>query len=66
MKVPIVIAGALVVLAPLLSGCGKAMPGQDPEHDVRTEQRREADCADPQWKSANLGLWYNLCQTNTY
>lgn len=57
---------AVLALGPLLSGCGKAMPAQDPQHDQRTEARREQDCADPQWKAANLGLWYNLCHTNTY
>lgn len=57
---------AALVLAPPLSGCGKTTPAQDPQHDQRTEARREHDCADPQWKTANLGLWYNLCQTNTY
>lgn len=57
---------AALALAPLLSGCGKTTPAQDPQHDQRTEVRREQDCANPQWKAANLGLWYNLCQTNTY
>ena len=44
-----------------LSGCGKDSVADNPQHDVRTEARREQDCADPQWKAANLGLWYNIC-----
>ena len=44
-----------------LSGCKKPSIADDPQHDVRTEARREQDCADPQWKAANLGLWYNIC-----
>jgi hypothetical protein len=43
-----------------LSGC-KDSVADDPQHDVRTENRREQDCTDPQWKAANLGLWYNIC-----
>jgi hypothetical protein len=43
-----------------LSGC-KSSPVDNPEHDARTEAAREQDCADPQWKAANLGLWYNIC-----
>jgi len=44
-----------------LSGCHKDAAGEDPQHDVRTEVRRDQECADPQWKAANLGLWYNIC-----
>lgn len=56
----------MALLVPVLSACGKTLPTEDPQHDARTDARREQDCADPQWKAANLGLWYNLCQTNTY
>jgi len=44
-----------------LGGCKDDSVADDPRHDVRTEARREQDCADPQWKAANLGLWYNIC-----
>jgi hypothetical protein len=44
-----------------LSGCKKASVTDDPQHDRQTELRREQDCADPQWKADNLGLWYNIC-----
>jgi hypothetical protein len=44
-----------------LCGCGKDSVATNPQHDLRTEAQREQDCADPQWKAANLGLWYNIC-----
>ncbi len=57
----------LAMLAPVLAGCkhnqGVADAGG---HDARTELRRERDCANPQWKAANLGLWFNLCQVNAF
>jgi hypothetical protein len=43
-----------------LSGC-KDSVADDPRHDAQTEAAREQDCANPQWKEANLGLWYNIC-----
>jgi hypothetical protein len=43
-----------------LSGC-KDSPVDNPQHDRQTEAQREQDCASPQWKAANLGLWYNIC-----
>ena len=43
-----------------LSAC-KTPVTDDPRHDQKTEARREQDCANPQWKAANLGLWYNIC-----
>ncbi len=51
---------ALPLLA-VLSGCHHDSVTDDPRHDVQTEATREQDCADPQWKEANLGLWYNIC-----
>ncbi|HEY1504126.1 MAG TPA: hypothetical protein VGF92_07490 [Stellaceae bacterium] len=51
---------ALIALG-ALSGCKKASPADDPQHDLQTEAQREQDCANPQWKAANLGLWYNIC-----
>lgn len=50
---------ALIALGGL-SGC-KESPVDDPQHDRQTEAAREQDCANPDWKAANLGLWYNIC-----
>lgn len=59
------IAVITAVTAPLLCGCSSSgLPRAS--HDARTEFRRERDCADPQWKAANLGLWYNLCENNPF
>jgi len=55
---------AVVMLTPLLSACSKKGPADDPQEDQRTELQREQDCGDPQWKAANLGLWYNICKGN--
>ncbi|HEX4195238.1 MAG TPA: hypothetical protein VHY80_19175 [Stellaceae bacterium] len=43
-----------------LNGC-KSSPADNPAHDAQTEAARERDCANPEWKAANLGLWYNIC-----
>jgi len=50
---------SLALLA--LAGCNRNSIVDDPQHDRQTEAQREHDCADPQWKAANLGLWYNIC-----
>jgi hypothetical protein len=53
--------GLLIFLASGgLSGC-KDAPTANAEHDVQTEATREQDCTNPDWKAANLGLWYNIC-----
>ena len=54
---------ALLALAVVsgLTGCKKGPVADDPQRDRQTEAQREHDCADPQWKAANLGLWYNMC-----
>jgi hypothetical protein len=55
---------ALIALGGL-SGC-KDSPADNPIHDAQTEAAREHDCADPQWKEANLGLWYNICSATAH
>jgi hypothetical protein len=55
--------GLCVLALPLfavLAGCHDSMT-QNAQHDAQTEAAREQDCANPQWKAANLGLWYNIC-----
>jgi len=58
----------MATVAPMLCGCShkNVSASVPPDNDARTELRREQDCADPQWKAANLGLWYNVCATSTY
>lgn len=58
---------ALLALAPLLAGCGhgsKSAEAGSAAADAQSELRREQDCANPQWKAANPGLYYNLCPNN--
>jgi hypothetical protein len=59
---------AALILAPLLCGCShsESHAATTVSHDTRTELRREQDCADPKWKAANLGLWYNVCHTSPF
>jgi len=55
---------ALLTVAPLLSACGhdsKSPTTGSAAADAQSELRREQDCANPQWKAANPGLYYNLC-----
>jgi hypothetical protein len=59
------VLASVLALGPLLAACGKTVPSEDPQHDAQTEAQREQDCADPQWKAANLGLWYNICVGDT-
>jgi uncharacterized protein YcfL len=57
-----------LVLALVCVGCSssKEIPADVPNHDQQTELRREKDCANPHWKSANLGLWYNVCRQSAF
>lgn len=59
---------AAALLAPvLLAACADDLaPSSDPGHDARTELRREHDCTNPAWTSANLGLWYNICRRDAF
>jgi len=57
---------AMLTVATMLAGCGHSFPAQQQGHDAQTEARREQDCANPQWKEANPGLWYNLCPSGLH
>jgi hypothetical protein len=58
---------ALLAIAPLLGGCGSSEPSHySAAADARTELRRERDCANPKWKAANPGLYYNLCPNDPF
>jgi hypothetical protein len=41
------------------SGSGKFVPVPG---DANSEQHLRQDCANPNWKEQNLGLWYSLCR----
>ena len=45
----------------LVSGCS----GDDPakfESNASSVRALDKDCANPQWKEQNLGLWYSVCR----
>ncbi|HXZ00366.1 MAG TPA: hypothetical protein VEI03_10220 [Stellaceae bacterium] len=47
----------------LLSACagGNAI---DPAQDQIEAAEQQKNCADPKWKEAHLGVWYNVCRPN--
>jgi hypothetical protein len=52
----------LSIMMPLLLGAcsgGKFVPVPG---DANGEQHLRQDCANPNWKEQNLGLWYSLCR----
>ncbi len=51
------LALALVVLA----ACGDKTPAP-PADAAESAAILKKDCADPQWKEENLGLWYSVCR----
>jgi hypothetical protein len=56
---------AIVVLTgALLAGCGSSSNVESVRQDQQDYLRRQQDCANPQWKAAHEGLWYNVCRSN--
>jgi hypothetical protein len=54
-------AAFLVVAAVVLaSGCSDDKPASTSSTISPEALKRE--CADPQWKEKNLGLWYSVCR----
>ena len=45
----------------LAGGCSGDKPAKT-AGDANSEDILKRDCADPQWKEKNLGLWYSLCR----
>lgn len=59
----------VLAIVAALGGChdpNPTLPSSVPGHNAQTELRRERDCANPHWKAANLGLWYNVCRSNDF
>lgn len=51
----------LAVLAIFLAACSGSNPVAAPSATESAEMV-EKNCADPQWKDKNLGLWYSVCR----
>lgn len=45
----------------LAGGCSGDKPAQY-ESKASSVQALDKDCANPQWKQQNLGLWYSVCR----
>jgi PBP1b-binding outer membrane lipoprotein LpoB len=53
--------GVAIVVALLLAGCSGANPVA-PASATESPDVVAKNCADPQWKDKNLGLWYSVCR----
>lgn len=53
--------GISAVLALGLAGCSDSHPASTPD-DVASTKVVKHDCSDPNWRKANLGLWYSVCR----
>jgi hypothetical protein len=50
---------ALLVAVAACSSSTTPVPPSDPQASAALLKK---DCADPQWKEDNLGLWYSVCR----
>ena len=53
--------GVLVLLAICVAGCSDSTPVA-PASNTLSAEMVQKNCADPQWKDKNLGLWYSICR----
>jgi hypothetical protein len=53
--------GVLALIAIFLAACSSATPVA-PASATESAAMVEKNCADPQWKDKNLGLWYSVCR----
>ena len=60
----LLLAAAMITASLALVSCSTPDPADTPGHDMRSELRRDQDCADKSWKAAHLGLWYSICRPN--
>ena len=55
-----------VVLAAAMLAAAAACTSESatpPKDSATSAEVLRKDCADPQWKQENLGLWYSVCRT---
>jgi hypothetical protein len=53
--------GVVALLAIFLTACSDSTPVA-PANATESAAMVEKNCADPQWKDKNLGLWYSICR----
>lgn len=58
------VGATLTVLAvsALLGGCSNDKPAITPQNQATSDAILQRDCASPEWKKENLGLWYSVCR----
>ena len=52
----------VLAVAVLASGCGSRDQPLPTASKASSEEILKRDCADPQWREQNLGLWYSVCR----
>jgi hypothetical protein len=53
--------GIAILLALFLAACSNSDAPAPPDA-TESAAMVEKNCADPQWKDKNLGLWYSVCR----
>ncbi len=56
--------GVMLCLAAVLVACSAPQPPETTEQERGNALAKQRDCADPEWQSAHLGLWYDICRRN--
>lgn len=52
----------LASTAILTAGCSDDKPAITRGNEASSAAILQRDCASPQWKKENLGLWYSVCR----
>ncbi len=52
----------ILALALVLGACSSSTAPVPPSDPQASAALLKKDCADPQWKEENLGLWYSVCR----
>jgi hypothetical protein len=52
----------LAATAILAAGCSDDKPTITKQSEASSDAILKRDCASPQWKQQNLGLWYSVCR----
>jgi len=55
----------VVAAAILATGCSGDKPVAATSQ-TSSEEIRQRNCADPQWREPNLGLWYSVCRQSSF
>jgi hypothetical protein len=53
---------ALAATAILAAGCSNDKPAITAQSEASSDAILQRDCASPEWKKENLGLWYSVCR----